>query len=148
MSADVDIGTDVNVGMNNGIVTDIDVRTDDDIMSDQAARFNVSAFANHHMMSNLYTGEVGGLRRKGRRRGRLKVLQKAIKVMKRLLRNEKCFSGGRLHGLIDNYNRRLTLQGPLVILRVVSKGDIARLDSVDFVDTRSCDVGIADKLAS
>jgi hypothetical protein len=100
------------------------------------------------MMSNLYTREVGGLRRKRRRRGSLKVLQKAIKIMKRLLRNEKGFSGGRLHGLIDDYNRRLTLQGLLVILRMVSKGDIAGLDSVDFVDTRGRDMGIADKLAS
>jgi hypothetical protein len=68
--------------------------------------------------------------------------------MKRLLRNENSFAGGRLHGLVDNYNRRLTLQDLLVVLRVVSKGNIARLDSVDFVDTRSCDVGITDKLAS
>jgi hypothetical protein len=148
MSADIDIGTDVNIGMDNGIVSNIDIGPDHDIMSDQAARFNMSAFANHYMMSNLYAGEVGGLRRKGRGRCRLKVLQKAIKIMKRLLRNEKGFSGGRLHGLIDNYNRRLTLQGLLVILRMVSKGDIAGLDSVDFVDTRSCDMGIANKLAS
>jgi hypothetical protein len=94
MGADIDIRTDVNIGMDNGIVSNIDIGADDDIMSDVAARFNMSAFANHHMMSNLYAGEVGGLRRKGRRGGGLKVFQKAIKIMKRLLRNEKGFIRG------------------------------------------------------